>query len=1118
MTRPSAVPHGSDGASTPRLDDFVAAFEASRAQGARDDLADFLPERDHPLYLEALRELVRVDLELAWEQGRPRSLEEYRRRFPELFADRVSLGAIAFEEYRLRRGAGQNPVPAEYERLYGVSIAGWPAPLPAEVMSELRNESGERAADGGALTDPVGLAVLARPGESAPEGLRTRLPNVGEEFLGFQLVSELGRGAIGCVYLARQAALADRLVALKVAPASLGESQTLAQLQHTHIVPIYSVHTAGSLQAVCMPYFGRTTLADVLHDLAARPSLPQSGVELLSTLHDLGPAAGTDTASLASTAGPHSRLGSEAVKAATAVPPGETRESTRRPPVVSRILRGLSYVDAVLWLGRCLADGLAHAHERGIVHHDLKPANVLITDEGQPMLLDFNLAEDTKRPSTAEALVGGTLPYMAPEQLEALRSGRGAVDARGDLFSLGVLLYELLTRKAPFPARPFPRPDVPPGDIAPGPRDLPGAAEVLAEMVRDRSGPPPSPRRLNKAISPAVDAIIRRCLEPDPVRRYSSARQLQEDLQRQLDRLPLRYTREPSLRERARKWLHRHPRLALRMVAGTTLLLIGLALTFGLRYLHLIHTEQELAAQTARTQKALAARLALTTQALTALQRFREDLQEARTAFSAPGDDRERRVRGEKLGRRALDRFAILDNPDWGKSDLAGALSAEEQGRLRREAGDLLLLLARARALPDASIVGSEPGRQQALRDALALNRQAEECFPSDATPPALWLQRADLHRQLGERAEAEACRARVASLKPRSAEDYYLLAREHAAAGNPREAVPLLREATRSDPQSYWAWFLLGNCHDELGDDNAAASCYSSCIVLAPRAPAAYFNRGLAHLRRRDYAQARADFDQAIHLRPDQPEVYINLALALQGMGKYGKAVEEFTRALDRGSLATRIYFMRASARQRAGDAEGARRDREEGLRLEPADETSWVARGLARLSSDPAAALADFERALALNPRSRAALQNKAHVLAEKLNRPEEAIRALDQAVALYPDYVPARGGRGVVLARLGRRDAALEDARGCLARDGRPRTRYQVACIYALTSREAPADRRVALGLLVEALRQGYGFNLIGTDADLNPLRELPEFQRLAGAAAVLQAALPLRGLSP
>ena len=90
------------------------------------------------------------------------------------------------------------------------------------------------------------------------------MPVPGQEFLGFRLISELGRGAFGRVFAARQGSLANRFVALKVATSVFGEAQTLAQLQHTNIVPIYSIHRVGPFQAVCMPYFGRTTLAHVL--------------------------------------------------------------------------------------------------------------------------------------------------------------------------------------------------------------------------------------------------------------------------------------------------------------------------------------------------------------------------------------------------------------------------------------------------------------------------------------------------------------------------------------------------------------------------------------------------------------------------------------------------------------------------------------------------------------------------------------------------------------------------------------------------------------------------------------------------------------------------------------
>src|SRR5262249_7808720 len=114
-------------------------------------------------------------------------------------------------------------------------------------------------------------------------------------------------------------------------------------------------------------------------------------------------------------------------------------------------LDGRSYVDAILWLGARLAEGLAHAHERGILHRVLKPANGLMADDGQPLLLDFNLAEDIKLRSVVSAsLVGGTLAYMAPEHLEAFHTGRRSVDARSDLYSLGIILFELLAGRHPF--------------------------------------------------------------------------------------------------------------------------------------------------------------------------------------------------------------------------------------------------------------------------------------------------------------------------------------------------------------------------------------------------------------------------------------------------------------------------------------------------------------------------------------------------------------------------------------------------------------------------------------------------------------------------------------------
>ena len=126
-------------------------------------------------------------------------------------------------------------------------------------------------------------------------------------------------------------------------------------------------------------------------------------------------------------------------------------------------------------------------------------------------------------------------------------------------------------------------------------------------------------------------------------------------------------------------------------------------------------------------------------------------------------------------------------------------------------------------------------------------------------------------------------------------------------------------------------------------------------------------------------------------------------------------------------------------------------------------------------------------------------------------KVNDPVEYKKYADQVPAILAKYggkVLARGGRGVLLARAGKRLAALEDARACLLLDSGPATLYQVACIYALSSKQSPDDRRRALPLLSAALRGGFGLQFVGQDKDLDALRRLPEFQRLVAAARALR----------
>jgi tetratricopeptide (TPR) repeat protein len=498
---------------------------------------------------------------------------------------------------------------------------------------------------------------------------------------------------------------------------------------------------------------------------------------------------------------------------------------------------------------------------------------------------------------------------------------------------------------------------------------------------------------------------------------------------------------------------------------------------------------------------------------------FRDEFHAVRDALNAYGADAAEAEGAVQRGQEALARYSVLQSVDWADRPDLRLLPPEERERLRREAGELLLMLANASARPRSTRPGQSAGNEEALDEARRLNGRAETCFPEGHAPPALWLQRAELLnrrkrleegplRQELEAEEAEA-RRKAQAARPETAEEYYQLAREHAASGRSREAVPLLEEAVRRDPRHFWAHFQLGFCQYELGDNARAVTSYSVCVVLDPQRPEAYFNRGLAAHRQRDYAQAKSDFDAVIRLKPDQTDAYANRGLVLQAMQKHGDALADFDRALQLGETTTRLYFLRARARELAGDAEGAKKDRAEGLRREPVDELSWVARGNARLRTDPEGALADYDRALAINPRSRVALMGKADVLAEQLGRTEASIAVLDRVLELYPDHTPAWGGRGVLHARRKDRDAALRDAAEAMKRLPTPLVRYQVACVHALAAR-TPEEQVAAVRLVMEAMKLGFGGDLLARDTDLDPIRSLPEFKRLEQIVALQAAA--------
>jgi serine/threonine protein kinase/tetratricopeptide (TPR) repeat protein len=1057
------------------INQVVEEFEAARFQQFEADLADFLPDPEAPNYLTVLTELIRVDMEYRWRDGRCQ-VEEYLHRFPVLRDAPGALRQIALEEFRLRQNGGEEPRAAEYQTRLGLDPAVFSptheetSSLPPTVL--LPAEAAIRSFEPGraeqSQTRQAAPAVKDGEGSGQFAG-KDGLLEPGSDVCGFRLLTELGRGSFSRVFLAREGALAGRVVVLKIAKRLLGESQTLAQLQHTHIVPIHSVHRFHDLEAICMPYFGALTLQHLVDAFSGQDQLPQSGLALvttlgnhLKTLHDSLGAVLLKEGVVAATF--QSSLSRE-VFAPGPEPAPASAQHERFPLRFLEHLHTKSYEETVLWLGACLANGLAHAHKRGILHLDLKPANILVTEDGLPMLLDFNLAYNTEggHPDHLPR-IGGTVPYMSPEQFQSCRDGIMQVDARSDIYSLGIILFQLLTGKFPFPTVSLKSP------------------EQIPSFLKDRSGPPPRVRTVNSEVSLAMEAILYRCLQANPADRYASADQLAEDLQRQFDQLPLKHTREPSFREHARKWARRHPRL---VTAG--LVVLAASLLLGLLGYAFLSRGQRL--DQLEREKQLAA--------------FRDDLQTVRYLVNAPALSRTKLEEGLQLCRANLDRVGVFDRP--AEQAAPPWLPEEERLRFRKEVGEQLYWLVRtSRQLWE---LGKSSGSVPPAQDWLDWNQRALACFAEDQIPVMLLRQRQELLALHGDIKGANRLADTIGAATPRSATDLYLSAVDLSQQGKLGQAQGLLHDLLRQQPDHFWGWILAGYCHDEKGAYHDSAACFSTAVALKPNAPWAYYLRGMAHLMEKSNQEAVRDFTIAIEKRANWWEPCHARSVAHQRLKQYDKAVVDLTRALETGGPPAKLHFLRSRAHQLWGKTKEAEADLELGLKSVPADELDWVARGLARQSQDPKAALEDFEQALRLNPRCQSALQNKAVVLARYLKQPEEALAALDRVVALYPEYLRGRGGKAVLLARMGLRQQALQEVHECLTRNPDPEILFQMGSVLALTSVQVPADADRALELLRSALQKGWGQEHLLTDPDLNPIRSHPEFRQLLQAVALL-----------
>ncbi len=753
-------------------------------------------------------------------------------------------------------------------------------------------------------------------------------------------------------------------------------------------------------------------------------------------------------------------------------------------PLDQLLPRAAADLDGCVRLLAKVARAAHYAHGHGIVHRDLKPANILVTPAGEPKVTDFGLAHllQSGTTMTRSGVVLGTPIYMAPEQVLGRPEG---ITVRTDVYALGTILYEMCTGRAPF---------------------LGESAEAVYRQVLDEE--PEPPRRRNPKVARDLETICLKAMAKEPERRYATAAELADDLERWIAREPVR-ARPPSL---AYLWFTRVRRNP--VAWGVATLAMG-----GLVFAAATVWQQMAArARVRRDQEALGT---LERDVLPIIDRARARLQAADRMQFSPTFSFDRwdealaealRLCDDAIARHPTFAMAHLERGrvrlarcDWDRA----IVDFTEAVRLNGQLAAARLERARARveqvfAIEHRVAAGSETeGRGTKSRELLRLALEDLQAAPAArleqeeraiAEILLLFLQgRSDDavaaaraktdtgeiddrgHRLIGEilhrgrRPEAVEPFKTLTDRRPGDARAWSRYAHMLCDAQRYREAETAADRALQLQPGFVEALVDRGLCRRHLGKVEEAFADYERALKLQQASGLALVYRANLHRVQRDFDRAAADLDEALRIDPEDVDAWSTLGMVHLERGELDRALETFGKLIAIKPDYPEAYCNRAEVHRHKGDLDRAFEDCDRAIELRPAYYEAWCNRGVYHIFRGHFdKAVADCTRAIEMEPNRAKAYTNRGVAL-RKLGRLPQALEDYNRSLELHEPDASTHYNRGVAHELLvSPREALADYERAAELNPSDPDAWTACARINMSLNRWRDAERDVLKGL--------------------------------------------------